>query len=110
MSWAPPTANLQGREQHWLQCVVSSHAAFCGCADPAGHFNRLFSGQPSGRPPTPTTPRPILPLPAPPAPEPPPRRGGDIEGDRGGDGGDAGGVYHEEELEELFAAAREDDM
>lgn len=50
-------------------------------------------------------------IPALPAPtEPQPRPGGDTEG-AAGDPGDAGaGRYAEEDLEELFAAAAEDDM
>lgn len=51
-------------------------------------------------------------LPAPADPEPPPRRGGGADG--GAAGGlaiaDAPGGYGEDDLDELFAAAAEDDM
>lgn len=47
-------------------------------------------------------------LPAP--PEPQPRPGGDTEGAAGDPGDAAAGHYGEEDLEELFAAAAEDDM
>lgn len=51
-------------------------------------------------------------LPAPADPEPPPRRGGGADG--GAAGGlaiaDAPGGYAEDELDDLFAAAAEDDM
>ncbi len=52
-------------------------------------------------------------IPALPAPtEPPPRPGGDTDAAAGGPGEAEGepGVYAEEDLEDLFAAAHEDDM
>lgn len=117
MPWAPPIYNVQGREEVWFQSVSSSHAVFCGCLDPVDHLRRIaarINNAPQQPPANPdnNTLRRLPALPAP--PEPPaeqPRRGGDTEEGRGGDGGeDAAGAYGERDLEELFAAAEEDDM
>ncbi len=85
---------------------------FCGCTDIAGHIAGLLACiQPA--PPRDPPPRLVRSLPAlPAAPEPgeQPRPGGDTEEGPGNAGGDAGGAYREEDLEELFAAAEEDDM
>ncbi|QXM18813.1 MAG: ORF2 [Torque teno virus AZ6_5] len=110
MPWSPPTANLQGRENSWLQSVFLSHATFCGCPDPVGHLHRVYTRQQSGGPSPPRTPTGAPALPAPPSPDPPPRPGGELEGGRGDAGGEGAGAYREEDLEELFAAARDDDM
>nr|BAB79371.1 ORF2 [Torque teno virus] len=128
MPWRPSLHNIPGREASWFTAFWHSHDCFCGCGDPIGHINSLTnrfnnSGPPrpppgldqstSGQPQGPgVAPRALPALPAPADPEPPPRRGG------GGDGGDAGGVvaagdhggYDEGDLEDLFAAAAEDDM
>lgn len=101
MSWRPPAYNLAQREEHWYQSIVSSHATFCGCTDLIRHFCILASRFS-------TTPSVIPALPAP--PEPQPRPGGNTEGAAGDPGDAAAGHYGEEDLEELFAAAAEDDM
>jgi len=101
MSWRPPVCNLAQREEHWYKSILESHSTFCGCTDIVRHFCILASRFS-------TTPSVIPALPAP--PEQQPRPGGDTEG-APGDPGDAGaGRYAEEDLEELFAAAAEDDM
>lgn len=112
MPWSPPKHNIRTREELWIQSTVYSHDTFCGCNNIPQHFTSLLGGlQPA--PPRDPAPPAIRSLPAlPPAPQPPeqPRPGGDTDEGRGDDGEDAGGAYHEEDLEELFAAAREDDM
>nr|AIY70063.1 ORF2 [Torque teno virus] len=112
MPWSPPRHNITTREDLWVQSVVYSHDTFCGCDNLLEHLTGLLGGV---QPPPPRDPAPptIRSLPAlPPAPQPPeePRRGGDTDGDRGRDGGDAAGAYEPEDLEELFAAAEQDDM
>lgn len=103
MSWRPPAYNAQGREEHWYKSILESHLTFCGCGDPVRHFCVLASRFA-------TTPSVIPALPAP--TEPPPRPGGDTDAAAGGPGEAEGepGVYAEEDLEDLFAAAHEDDM
>nr|BAB79331.1 ORF4 [Torque teno virus] len=100
MSWAPPLFNSKQREDQWYQSIIFSHNTFCGCGDLVRHFCVVASR---------FTEPPVVP--ALPAPVPaPPRRGTEEEGgDRGEDAADRG-PYAEEELEDLFAAAREDDM
>lgn len=128
MPWRPPVHNVQGRENQWFAAFFHGHAAFCGCGDPVGHLNGIAPRFPNASPPRPPPgldqlnpegpagpggPPAILPaLPAPADPEPAPRRGG------GADGGAAAGAaaaadhtgYEEGDLEDLFAAAAEDDM
>nr|BAB79325.1 ORF2 [Torque teno virus]BAB79377.1 ORF2 [Torque teno virus] len=112
MPWSLPRHNIRTREDLWVQSILYSHDTFCGCDNIPEHLTGLLGGV---RPAPPRNPGPptIRSLPAlPPAPEPPeePRRGGDTDGDRGEDGGDAAGAYEPEDLEELFAAAEQDDM
>lgn len=114
MPWHPPGYNVQQREELWVQSLTSSHATFCGCGDPSSHLRRILSRlNNSGRQP-PEARNSIRALPALPAPQepeqPPPRPGTGTEEGPGAEGGDRGGAYGEEDLEDLFAAAEEDDM
>lgn len=100
MSWAPPLFNAKQREDQWYQSITHSHNTFCGCGDLVRHFCIVASRH---------TEPPVVP--ALPAPVPaPPRRGTEEEGGDRGEGAADRGPYAEEELEDLFAAAREDDM
>lgn len=128
MPWRPPVHNVPGRENQWFAAVFHSHASWCGCGDLVGHLNSIAPRFPNAGPPRPPPgldqqnaegpagpggPPAILPaLPAPADPEPPPRRGGGADG--GAAGGlaiaDAPGGYADDDLDELFAAAAEDDM
>ncbi|AXQ65759.1 MAG: hypothetical protein [Anelloviridae sp.] len=112
MPWSPPKHNIRTREDLWVQSVIYSHDTFCGCDSVLQHLTNLLGGlQPA--PPRDPAPPAIRSLPAlPPASEPPeqPRRGTDTDAGRGEDGEDAAGAYEPEDLEQLFAAAEEDDM
>nr|BAB79327.1 ORF4 [Torque teno virus] len=117
MSWRPPSQNLLQREEAWYSAFLSSHSTFCGCTDPLLHIT-LIAGRLTN--PVPVTRQPETPpnglrglpaLPAPPEPPAPPPRPGDGTGEEDGAHGEGeGGRYAEEDLEELFAAAAEDDM
>lgn len=125
MSWSRPIHNVTALERNWYQCVIHSHAAYCGCGDPGAHFaalvqrynstqmqhQRLLSPASPVR--SPNHIRRARALPA--APEQPPAlpwHGGGGEGDaaRGGEG-DAGGddpVYEPGDLDALYAAVEEE--
>nr|BAB79387.1 ORF2 [Torque teno virus] len=117
MSWRPPSQNLLQREEAWHAAFLSSHSTFCGCTDPLLHIT-LIAGRLAN--PVPITRQPETPpnglrglpaLPAPPEQPAPPPRPGDGTGEEDGAHGEGeGGRYAEEDLEELFAAAAEDDM
>lgn len=109
MSWRPPNYNAYGREEAWYRSILSSHNCFCGCIDPVRHLN-IIAGRLANPAPATDSIRPLPALPAP--PEPQPRQAGGSEDAAGvrGEEGDGGGAYGEEDLEELFAAAAEDDM
>nr|BAB79391.1 ORF2 [Torque teno virus] len=128
MPWRPSLHNIPGREAQWFSSIWGSHDCFCGCGDPIGHINSLnnrFRDGGAPRPPPgldqpnpdpqqgPERPlRPLPALPAPADPDPAPRRGGGADG--GGAAGAAAAGDHggcdEGDLEDLFAAAAEDDM
>lgn len=128
MPWRPPLHNIPGRENQWFASVFHAHAAFCGCGDVVGHLNSIAPRFPNAGPPRPPPgidqpnlegpegpggpPRAVPALPAPADPEPAPRRGGGADGDGAAGAAAAAdhGGYEEGDLEDLFAAAAEDDM
>nr|BAB79341.1 ORF2 [Torque teno virus]BAB79395.1 ORF2 [Torque teno virus] len=128
MSWRPPLHSIQGREDQWYAGIFHTHFAFCGCGDPVGRINRIAHRFPNAGPPRPPpgldqpnlggpegpggAPRALPALPAPAEPEPAPRRGGGADGDSAAGAAAAAdhGGYDEGDLEDLFAAAAEDDM
>lgn len=122
--WREPYDNVPNRERNWLEGVLRSHRAFCGCSDPVLHFTNLVArfnlqggaaSQGGPRNPPPLRRLPALP-PAPSTPRPPcPGGDGAAGGGEGrGDGGDGGeraarDEYREDDIEDLLAAIEQDE-
>lgn len=125
--WREPYDNVPNREKHWLEGVLRTHRAFCGCSDPVLHFTNLVArfnlqggAASQGGPRNPPPLRRLLPLP--PAPSPgntprPPCPGGDGAaggGEGRGDGGDGGeraarDEYRDDDIDDLLAAIEQDE-
>lgn len=113
MSWSPATKNVQERERAFLQGCIHFHNSFCGCNDLINHLLRISnytgSEQNPGSTPKPQPPLIRRALPAPAAPDQTwLGGGGGEEGGPGRTGGEGGGQYAPEDLEDLFAAVAGD--
>lgn len=122
--WREPYDNVPNRERQWLEGVLRTHRAFCGCSDPVLHFTNLVArfnlqggAASQGGPRNPPPLRRLLPLPPAPSTPRPPCPGGDGAaggGDARGDGGDGGeraarDEYRDDDIEDLLAAIEQDE-